>query len=53
MKNFKYVSPLDFLSPVQAKMPYDDRVLEQKKSGYCVGISCDENVQNEKQQEKR
>lgn len=30
MKNFKYVSPLDFLSPVQAKMPYDDRILEQK-----------------------
>jgi hypothetical protein len=24
-----------------------------KKSGYCVGISCEENVQNEKQQEKR
>jgi hypothetical protein len=41
MKNFKYVSLLDFLSIVQAKTPYDGST-PAKKLGYCVGISCEE-----------
>lgn len=52
MKNFKYASPQDFLSMLQARTPYDDRYQDKNKRYYGVGISRQETVENEKQQEK-
>jgi hypothetical protein len=52
MKNFKYASPQDFLSMLQARTPYDDRHPAKISRYYGVGISREETVENEKQQEK-